>query len=72
MVTIAKPTDQSRMDKLAFNMKEAPQAIGVSKSQLYEEIRTGRLKSVKVAGRRLILRDDLEAFLRAPPQAQAA
>jgi excisionase family DNA binding protein len=61
--------DQSTRDKLTFQMKEAAVACGISKAQLYEEIRDGRLKSVKVAGRRLILRDDLEAFLRAPQQA---
>lgn len=56
-------------EKLAFRMKEAAHAAGLSKSTLYDEITAGRLKSVKVAGRRLILREDLEAFLRAPKQA---
>ena len=56
---------RTQRDKLAFQMKEAARASGICKAKLYQEIRAGRLKSVKVAGRRLILRDDLEAFLRA-------
>jgi excisionase family DNA binding protein len=60
----------SKTDKIAFQMKEAAVAAGICKAKLYQEIKAGRLKSAKVCGRRLILRDDLEAFLRAP-QAQA-
>jgi excisionase family DNA binding protein len=56
-------------DKIAFQMKEAAVASGICKAKLYQEISAGRLKSTKVCGRRLILRDDLEAFLRAPQQA---
>jgi len=52
-------------NKIAFRMLEAEAASGLSKASLYEQIRAGRLISRKVAGRRLILRDDLETFLRA-------
>jgi excisionase family DNA binding protein len=61
----------SQPNKLAYRMLEAESVCGISKAKLYEEIAAGRLKSVKVAGRRLILRDDLEAFLRGGQQAAA-
>jgi excisionase family DNA binding protein len=51
--------------KLAFQMKEAAVASGICKAKLYQEIKAGRLKSVKVCGRRLILKNDLEQFLQA-------
>jgi excisionase family DNA binding protein len=37
----------------------------VSKTKLYAEIKNGRLKSFRLCGRRLILREDLFAWLRA-------
>jgi len=49
---------------LAYRMPSAAMVSGISKARLYELITTGELKSVKRAGRRLIMRDDLEAFLR--------
>lgn len=49
---------------MALTMESCSKASGLSKSHLYAQMRVGALKSVKVAGRRLILRDDLEQFLR--------
>lgn len=66
-----RQTPLNELNKLAYQMKEAASASGICKAKLYQEIKAGRLKSAKVCGRRLILRDDLEAFLRAP-QSQAA
>lgn len=51
------------IDKIAYRIKEAAIAAGLGRSTLYEEIAAGRLKSVKAAGRRLILKADLEDFL---------
>ena len=50
--------------KLAFRVDEAVAASGLGRTTLYDEIKAGRLRAVKVAGRRLIMREDLEAFLR--------
>jgi excisionase family DNA binding protein len=50
---------------IAYRMPDASKAAGISKAKLYEEIAAGRLKAIKKAGRRLILRTDLEAYLRA-------
>ena len=50
-------------EKIAFRMSEASYVSGISKTRLYELINNGALTSIKAAGRRLILRDDLERFL---------
>ena len=56
-------------DKLAYRIDEAVSASGLGRTTLYDEIKNRRLKAIKVAGRRLILREDLEAFLKATSQA---
>ncbi len=57
------------LEKIAYRIDEAVEASGLGRTTIYEEIKSRRLKSVKVAGRRLILREDLEAFLKALAQA---
>jgi excisionase family DNA binding protein len=44
-------------------MAEASYVSGISKTRLYELINNGALPSIKAAGRRLILRADLEKYL---------
>ena len=53
------------MEKMAFQIPEAAAASGLSRSKLYVEIKEGRLRSVLVGGRRLILKADLESFFKA-------
>jgi excisionase family DNA binding protein len=48
---------------LAYRINDAAAVTGLSRSKLYELIAEGRLRSIKVAGRRLIPRDALEALL---------
>jgi excisionase family DNA binding protein len=50
-------------DKLAYRIDEAVKASGLGRSFLYEKMAEGKLRSVKVGGRRLILRSDLLDFL---------
>ena len=50
------------MDKIAYQMPEAVTASGLSRAYLYREIQDGKLKAIKIGGRRLILRRDLEAY----------
>ena len=57
--------DLSPSDKLAYCIPEAVSASGLGRSKLYEFIREKRLQTVKIGGRTLILRTDLEAFLSA-------
>lgn len=54
---------------LAFRIDGAAHASGLSRSTIYELISSGRLRSIKAAGRRLILADDLRAFLEAQREA---
>ncbi len=53
--------------KLAYRIDEAVKATGLGRSFLYERIAEGSLKSVKIGGRRLILQEDLVAFLNKTP-----
>ncbi|WKL56111.1 hypothetical protein Q1W73_10400 [Asticcacaulis sp. ZE23SCel15] len=41
-------------DKLAYRIDEAVKASGLGRSFLYEKMAEGKLRSVKVGGRRLI------------------
>jgi excisionase family DNA binding protein len=49
--------------KLSYTLKEAAQSTGLSQRFLCYAIADGRLKSVKVGGRRLILARHLEDFI---------
>jgi excisionase family DNA binding protein len=50
-------------NKITLRLNEAQAVSGLSRSTLYELIKSGRLRAVKVAGRRLIPREALEALL---------
>ena len=50
------------VDKIALRIPEAAYVSGLSRSTLYALMGEGKLRSVKVGGRRLILRTDLEAY----------
>jgi hypothetical protein len=41
--------------------------IGVGKSAIWEEIRAGRLRAVRLGGRTLLLAEDRERYLRSLP-----
>jgi excisionase family DNA binding protein len=47
----------------AYRIDDAARVSGLSRSKLYELLSSGELQSVKAAGRRLILADDLRTFL---------
>jgi excisionase family DNA binding protein len=51
------------MSKRAYQIKEAENALGIGKTKIYELLKTGQLRSVKVGGRRLIPADSIEKFL---------
>jgi excisionase family DNA binding protein len=48
---------------LALRVNEAVAVSGLSRSTLYELVKTGKLRAVKIGGRRLILRESLKALL---------
>lgn len=51
------------VQKLALRIGDAAAALSISRSSIYNMIRDGRLKSVKIAGRTLILRSEIERLL---------
>ena len=53
------------LEKLAYRIDDAAQVSGIGRTSLYQLIATGQLKAIKAAGRRLILRTDLERYLAA-------
>ena len=55
----------SNVDVRAYRVDAAAQAYGLSRTTLYKLLSEGRLRSVLVGRRRLILRDSLDELLRA-------
>lgn len=56
---------------LAFRPDQAAEAIGISRSALYELLRSRKLKGRKIGGATIVLRSELERFLQALPEFQA-
>jgi len=54
---------QENSGLLAYGIADACKAVSIGRSKLYQEIKTGNLKSFKLHGRTLIAADDLEAWL---------
>lgn len=50
-------------EKVAFRVREAERAYSIPKTTIYALMKEGKLTTVKVAGRRLILRESLDALL---------
>jgi hypothetical protein len=61
--TKAKPKTIPLHERLAHPIDDACAMGGFSRSKAYELIKDNKLRSVKRAGRRLILHADLVAFL---------
>jgi len=51
---IAGRTEQGALPRLGYSVAEASQITSISESKLWELIRFGVLRSVKVAGRRIV------------------
>lgn len=49
--------------RLAYSMKDAAAALGLSRSTLYKLISHGELPAVRIGGRRLIAASDLKALI---------
>lgn len=58
------PAEQiSAHEPLAYRMKDASKASGLSKSYLYELAAAGRIKLSKVGGRTLVPRTELQRLI---------
>ncbi len=51
------------MDKLLLTPVEATQALGIGRSKVYELLRTGQLRSIRIGSCRRILLDAVHDFL---------
>ena len=56
-------TVQQDDGRLAYSVDEAARALGVSRELIHDQVRTGRLKSIKVGSRRIIGRQHIDDFL---------
>ena len=56
-------TTMSTGDKLAYNVDEAAELLSIGRTMVFQLIAEGRLGSLKIGNRRLIPRQDLEAFI---------
>jgi excisionase family DNA binding protein len=56
-------TTISASARIALRMRDASIVSGLSRSTLYELLKAGKIRTVKIGGRRLILRESLEALL---------
>ncbi len=59
----ARRTPLPAAERKAFPIREACEYVGLGRSTLYEMLQAEKLRSVKIGGRRLILREDLDALL---------
>jgi len=50
--------------KLAFRIDEACHALGIGRTSLYELEKTGQIKFIRIAGRTLVPRSELERLTR--------
>jgi excisionase family DNA binding protein len=62
-----KPTDRQDLTPIAFRVADACRYIGISRSSLYELNRAGVLQFVRVAGRTLVRRADLDRLIETTP-----
>lgn len=50
-------------EKLAYSVEEATEILGISRSLIYDKLRTGELRSIKIGRRRLITPEHLKGYL---------
>jgi Helix-turn-helix domain len=72
MISMAEPFEVGSVltERLAFNIADASSISGLSRASLYKLFKTGELRAVKIAGRRMVLREDLLAMLEAAKASQ--
>ncbi len=53
--------------RLAYTVNQTARALGLSKSMIYDQLRSRRLGSVRVGKRRIITRHQIDAWLAGLP-----
>lgn len=56
-------SEQPELPKIAYSIREACRASSLGRSTLYAHIAAGRLRAVRVGGRRIIPAESLHALL---------
>lgn len=57
----------SDTERIAYRPLEACKVTGIGRSGLYEALKSGALRSHKIGRKRLIMRDDLQAWIKGVP-----
>jgi predicted site-specific integrase-resolvase len=52
------------VDRLGYRIPDYCEAVGISRSSVYELIKNGKLQSVLIAGRRIIPADEARRLMR--------
>jgi excisionase family DNA binding protein len=58
-----RPEKYNQIEKRAYRINEFCTAYGLGRTKVYELIKSGKLRTVLVAGRRLVPRDAADALL---------
>jgi excisionase family DNA binding protein len=58
---------ETTSSRLVYTIDELPNVTGLGRTRLYELINSGELPARKAGRRTLVLREDVEAFLRGLP-----
>ena len=57
------------IERFAYPVKDACFALGIKRTSLYELAKTGQLKLIKIAGRTLVPRSEIERLTSVEPAA---
>lgn len=66
---MAQPQNHIRASVISYTIAGAAEAVGLTHDQIRNAIRAGHLKAFKLRNRRLILREDLETYVKAEAEA---
>ncbi|MEL6981776.1 MAG: helix-turn-helix domain-containing protein [Actinomycetota bacterium] len=69
---MSRSRQQEPSERLALSVSEAAEALGISRASAYECIRIGDLPSIRMGGRILVPRRQLEALLDGGDDGRAA
>jgi len=59
-----------QLSSILVSMDEAAATLGIGRTQTYELVMSGKIASVKIGRRRLIVRSELESFVQRLSQTQ--
>lgn len=58
------------MERATYTVPEVIEITGLSRTTIWTRIRSGELPSVKIAGRRMVTKHDLQRFLSGEPDTE--